>query len=91
MFLNEIPSHFSVLWISVVQFSKTKLRRDSFVATFIFYHANARLSRPFSKVFEFFEKSCGAQQNMGYRFHSGGTSIPNRGGFVKGFLKKPCP
>ena len=24
VFLNEIPSHFSVLWISVVQFSKTK-------------------------------------------------------------------
>ena len=54
VFLNEIPSHFSVLWISVVQFSKTKLRHDSFVATFISYHANGRLSSPFLKLFSSF-------------------------------------
>ena len=50
-FLTRFPRTFQCFGFLLFNFQRPSSRRDSFVATFIFYHVVDRLSRPFSKVF----------------------------------------
>ena len=93
MCFNEIPSHFSVLWISVVQFSKTDAPYRLSCQRLSYYTPSNRFCQAFFQTFlkKFFEARFslffGVFHAQLVSFAWGFHSIPNIYPLVKGFCK----
>ena len=86
VFLNEIPSHFSVLWISVVQFSKTKLPPRLFRRDFYILPRSYPFVKSFSKTFlSFLKKVAGRSRTWGAAFTAVEPVYQTAAGLSRGF------